>query len=66
MNYTAESLVNKLREEEGVSISVRTLNYYAYDKKMFPDLGKGKCAFTDKNMKCSRELLISKIKLLCL
>lgn len=62
MNYTAESLVNKLREEEGVSISVRTLNYYAYDKKMFPDLGKGKCAFTDKEYEMLKRITYLKDK----
>lgn len=62
MNYTAESLVNKLREEEGVSISVRTLNYYAYDKKMFPNLGKGKCSFTDKEYEMLKRITYLKDK----
>ena len=62
MNYTAETLVNKLREEEGISISVRTLNYYAYDKKMFPDLGKGKCVFTDREYEMLKRITYLKDK----
>lgn len=45
--YTAEELITKLHEENNIIISLRTLNYYAYDKKMFPNLQKGKKAFSD-------------------
>ena len=62
MNYTAETLVNKLREDEGISISVRTLNYYAYDRKMFPNLGKGKCAFSDEEYKLLKRITYLKDK----
>ena len=62
MNYTAEELVNKLKQEENIAISVRTLNYYAYDKKMFPNLSKGKCSFTDEEYELLKRISYLKDK----
>lgn len=62
MNYTAEELVNKLKKEENIAISVRTLNYYAYDKKMFPNLNKGKCSFTDEEYELLKRISYLKDK----
>ena len=55
-NYSAEALVKKLYDEENIIISTRTLNYYAYDKKMFPDLAKGKNCFTDKEYELLKKI----------
>ena len=62
MSYTAEEMVNKLHKEENVLISVRTLNYYAYDKKMFPNLKKGKSAYTDEEYEILKRIVYLKNK----
>lgn len=62
MSYTAEEMVNKLHKEENVLISVRTLNYYAYDKKMFPNLQKGKSAYTDEEYEILKRIVYLKNK----
>ena len=56
MNYTAEEIVKKLKEEENYAISVRTLNFYAYDKKMFPNLSKGKSCFSDNELELLKRI----------
>ena len=62
MNYTADALIAKLKDEENIIISARTLNYYAYDKKMFPCLKKGKCSFTDEEYELLKRIAYLKDK----
>lgn len=62
MDYTAEQIVKKLKDEENVLISVRTLNYYAYDKKMFPQLKHGKSCYSDTEYELLKRIAFLKEK----
>ena len=47
--YTASKLSNTL-QNLGYSVSVRKIQYYAYEKNMFPHLKAGKEAFSDREL----------------
>lgn len=49
-HYSAEDVANILRSEGFSDINKRTVNYYAFDKKMFDIQGTGKKCFTDREL----------------
>jgi len=50
MNYTAREVAEKLQKEGYADITTRTVNYYAFEKKMFDVSLTGKKCFTDKEI----------------
>lgn len=49
-HYSAEDVANILRAEGFSDINKRTVNYYAFDKKMFDVQRTGKKCFTDREL----------------
>lgn len=60
MGYSTNDIINKLKQEDDIDISARTINYYAYDKKMFPDLQKGKNCFSDREVELIKRIVYLK------
>ena len=56
MGYSTRDMIEKLKNEENIDISLRTLNYYTHDLKMFPNLFKGKCGYTDREVELLKRI----------
>ena len=57
MGYSTNEVIDKLKKEDNIDITARTINYYAYDKKMFPDLQKGKNSFSDREVELIKRIV---------
>ncbi len=59
--FTAED-VARIMQSAGYNVTKRTINYYAFDKKMFKPTGSGKKAFTANDMDKIQAILLLREK----